>query len=133
MKNNKILIVDDEVDYTETIKTVLEVNGFSGRVDVTKNGAEALDYLFGTDHHPYGIKNIPGIILLDINMPKIDGLQTLLTIRDVEETKNIPVVMLTSSINREDMERAIKFGANGYLIKPIDIENLLSLIRTHLN
>ena len=133
MKNNKILIVDDEVDYTETIKTVLELNGFSGRVDVTRNGAEALDYLFGTDHQPYSVKNIPGIILLDINMPKIDGLQTLLTIRDVEATKDIPVVMLTSSINREDMERAIKFGANGYLIKPIDIENLLSLIRTHIN
>lgn len=133
MKNHKILIVDDDADFIETLQTVLEVNGYKEDIAVARNGAEALDFIFGTDHEPYGIKTIPGLILMDINMPKIDGLQTLLTIRDVEQTKDIPVVMLTSSIERDDMEKAIKFGANGYLIKPVDIENLLSLVRTHLN
>lgn len=132
MDHKSILIVEDDPDLNYTLVNILEMHGFENQVAVMKNGAEALDYLFLQSGIQTG-RNLPSLIILDINMPKIDGLQVLATIRDIETTKSIPVLIITSSILPQDIERATRYGANDYLIKPLDIDNFIKTVRSYVS
>jgi len=128
MEYKSILIVEDDPDLNYTLVNILEMHGFENQIVVMKNGAEALDYLFLQSGIQTG-RNLPALIILDINMPKIDGLQVLATIRDIETTKKIPVLIITSSILPQDIERATRYGANDYLVKPLDIDNFIKTVK----
>lgn len=128
MEYKSILIVEDDPDLNYTLVNILEMHGFENQIVVMKNGAEALDYLFLQSGIQTG-RNLPKLIILDINMPKIDGLQVLATIRDIETTKKIPVLIITSSILPQDIERATRYGANDYLVKPLDIDNFIKTVK----
>lgn len=131
MEYKSILIVEDDPDLNYTLVNILEMHGFENQIIVMKNGAEALDYLFLQSGIQTG-RNLPSLIILDINMPKIDGLQVLATIRDIETTKKIPVLIITSSILPQDIERATRYGANDYLVKPLDIDNFIKTVKSYV-
>ncbi len=126
MSDKIILLVEDNPrDEALTIRA-LKKNNIVNEVHVTRDGVEALDYLFGTG--PYRERDIaqtPQVVLLDLKLPKIDGLQVLQRIRADERTKRIPVVIFTSSSEEEDMIKSYDLGANSYVRKPVDFEQFL--------
>lgn len=130
MKNKTILLVEDnERDEVLTLRA-LKQSGIANEIVVTRDGVEALDYLFGTG--PYegrDIKILPQLILLDLKLPKMDGLQVLTRLRADERTKRLPVVVFTSSSEQEDMIKSYDLGANSYVRKPVDFEQFAEATR----
>jgi two-component system response regulator len=97
---------------------------------LVRDGAEALDYLFATGAYAERDKStMPAVILLDLKLPKIDGLEVLRRIRADERTKLLPVVVLTSSTEKQDMINGYKFGANSYVRKPVDFTQFVEAVR----
>ncbi len=120
MKNQKILLVEDNPDDEALTLRALKRANFANDVVVARDGAEALDFLFGTDSHEGREIELPRVILLDLNLPKIDGLEVLRRIRAEKRTKLLPVVILTSSNEERDVINGYELGANSYVRKPID-------------
>ena len=120
MEIASILLVEDDADDETLILRSLKKGRISNNFIVAHDGVEALDYLFGTgpraEHGPLR----PALVLLDIKLPKIDGLQVLERIRQNEETKRQPVVILTSSDEEGDLVRSYELGVNSYVRKPVD-------------
>lgn len=115
-----LLVEDNPTDEKLTVRAFNKV-GIANGIVVVRDGAEALDYLFGTG--PYAARDIqdtPSIILLDLKLPRIDGLEVLRRIRANEATKLLPIVILTSSNEDEDIARSYSLGANAYVRKPVD-------------
>ena len=130
MENKTILLVEDNPDDEALILHSLERNNFMNRVVVVHDGAEALDYLFGAGL--YAERNVsitPQVILLDLKLPKIDGLEVLYRVRTDERTALLPVVVLTSSDEERDIVESYKRGANSYVRKPIDFSQFSETIR----
>jgi DNA-binding response OmpR family regulator len=121
---------DDEHDVMAT-QRAWKANRMANRLCIVNDGEECLDYLFrrGVFRDP-AVSPRPGIVLLDINMPRMDGLETLKAIRDCTEFKHIPVIMLTTSKAEEDRIRSYAYGANAYIVKPVGFENFSEAIRT---
>ena len=118
-----ILVEDNPADVELTLDALRE-NHLANRVKVLRDGEEAVDYIFGTG--PYkdcGICAHPKLILLDLNLPKIDGLEILRKIRSDERTRTIPVVILTSSLADRDRIESYKLGVNSYIVKPVGFDN----------
>ena len=116
-----ILLVEDNQDDLELTLSVLKKNSPSTKVEVCRDGAEALEFLFGEGAYANrDLTNQPRLILLDIKLPKLDGLQVLGRVRKDERTQQIPVVMLTSSSRKADLDSAYKGGANSYLVKSVN-------------
>ncbi len=116
-----ILLVEDNPGDVELTKRALRKSGINTNMDVAEDGAEALDYLFCKGD--YAVRNpelSPNLILLDLNLPKINGLEVLKQIRANDKTKLLPVVVLTSSKEQVDVEAAYTNGANSYIHKPVD-------------
>jgi two-component system response regulator len=126
MKNKVILLVEDNPDDEELTLHAFEKNNINNTIVVAHDGAEALDYLFGTGIYagrdPY---DLPLVVLLDLKLPKIDGLEVLRRIRDNEKTQLLPVVLLTSSNEEEDRLKGYMLGANSYVRKPVDFDEFV--------
>lgn len=128
-----ILLVEDNPDDEFLALNVLAKENMSNNVIVVRDGQEALDYLFYQGNFVSRPKSNPQIILLDLKLPKVDGLKVLQDIRRTEETKLIPVVILTSSQLETDIADSYAGGANGYIVKPVDIEQFSSSIKQFIN
>ncbi len=121
MKVKFILLVEDNPDDVELTIRSLKKNNIMNEVVVAGDGAEALEYLFGTGAHAGRDPSaMPAVILLDLKLPKIDGLEVLQRLRADERTKFLPVVILTSSKEEKDVINGYKLGANSYIRKPVD-------------
>lgn len=119
MNQGKILLVEDSPDDVALTKRAFEGNNITNEMVVARDGAEALEILFG----PKGgqpPKQLPSIVLLDLNLPKINGLEVLQRIRADERTRFLPVVILTSSTEQRDLVESYKLGVNSYVRKPVD-------------
>ena len=124
MRDGPILLVEDNPDdELLTLRTLKSAN-VSNKIDVVRDGAEALDYLFGSGAYKGRGGAQPAIILLDIKLPKVDGLEVLQRIRRGDRTRLLPVVMLTSSDEQRDLLRSYELGVNSYVRKPVGFEEL---------
>jgi len=122
-----LLIEDNDNDSELTIRT-LKKHHIANSIYVVKDGEEAINYLYGKGSFS-GIKiQLPKVILLDIKLPKINGMEVLKTIKQDEKLKGIPVVMLTSSSQDPDIKTAYALGANSYVVKPVNIDNFTATI-----
>lgn len=121
MSNNLILIVEDNPDHLELTVLTLEELGVKAEVVVARDGAQALDYLFGQGEHAgRDTSKKPSFILLDMKLPKLSGLDVLRSVRSNSVTALVPVVMLTSSGERSDIQACYESGANSFVRKPVD-------------
>jgi two-component system, response regulator len=119
-----IILVEDNPADVELTLDALRENNLTNRVKVLRDGEEAIHYIFGTG--PYkdcGICASPKLILLDLNLPKIDGLEILRRIRSEDQTRAMPVVILTSSLEDQDRIESYKLGVNSYIVKPVGFDN----------
>ena len=125
-----ILLVEDNADDEVLTRRALKKNNIGNELVVARDGAEALDYLFGTGE--YGGRDLsvmPQVILLDLKLPKVDGLEVLRRLRADERTKLLPVVILTSSKEQQDLVNGYGYGANSYIRKPVDFAQFLESVR----
>jgi CheY-like chemotaxis protein len=131
MEEKIILLVEDNPDDVLLTIRALKRNNISNKMIVAKDGVEALDYLYGTGvHSGRDIKELPVVVLLDLKLPKIDGLEVLKHIRQNELTSLLPVVILTSSAEEKDKINGYKLGANSYIRKPVDFMQFTEAIKT---
>lgn len=129
MKEKSILLVEDNPDDEALAMRALRKNNILNEVVVARDGAEAVDYLFGTGSYSGRDMGImPSVILLDLKLPKIDGLEVLRRLRADERTKLIPVVILTSSREDEDLIKGYKYGANSYIRKPVNFAEFVEAV-----
>ena len=125
-----MLLVEDNPDDEELTLVALQENHIGNPVVVVRDGAEALDYLFRTG--PYADNNIdalPVVVLLDLKLPKVNGLEVLRRLRDNDRTKLLPVVILTSSKEEEDRLQSYALGANSYVRKPVDFGQFVDAVK----
>lgn len=123
-----ILIVEDNPDDETLIRRSLKKYNVKNQIDVARDGAEALDYIFAAGDFKGRQGGNPAVVLLDIRLPKIDGLEVLKRVRADPRTKRTPVVMLTSSDEQEDKVRSYDLGCNSYVRKPVDFEKFFEAI-----
>jgi CheY-like chemotaxis protein len=123
-----ILLVEDNPNDLELTLVALERSQLANEVIVLRDGAEALDYLFRRNQYNGRDPGNPAVLLLDLKLPKIDGLEVLKVIRESEELRSIPVVMLTSSREEPDLQRAYSLGVNAYVVKPVEFKEFVSAI-----
>ena len=124
-----LLIEDNPNDEALTLRALKKAN-IMNRVDVARDGAEALDYLFATGTHANRAgAELPEVVLLDLNLPKIGGLDVLKRIRTDERTKLLPVVILTSSKEDKDLLAGYASGANSYVVKPVDFVQFAAAVK----
>jgi two-component system, response regulator len=129
MRDKVILLVEDNPDDELLTLRALRKNNVLNKVVVARDGVEALDYLFGTGGHSGRDTAImPQLILLDLKLPKIDGLEVLKRLRADERTRLLPVVILTSSREEQDMLNGYGLGANSYVRKPVNFEQFVQAI-----
>ena len=130
MKNSMILLVEDNPDDEALTLRALKKNNIENNIFVVRDGVQALDFLFCTnaytDRDPH---DLPQLILLDIKLPKMDGLEVLRRIRADERTHLVPVVILTSSKEEQDLVESYKGGANSYVRKPVDFNEFIAAMR----
>lgn len=130
MIKRNILLVEDNPDDVALTLRALNKNNIANEVVVAKDGVEALDYLFGEGAYAgRDATSIPAVILLDLKLPRIDGLEVLERLRKDERTKFAPVVILTSSKEEQDLVRSYKLGANSYIRKPVDFTRFSEAVR----
>lgn len=122
-----ILLVEDNADDEKLILMSLKKNKITNEVVVARDGQEALDYLHGSKDKGAPLK--PTVVLLDLHLPKIDGLEVLQRIRGDERTKRLPVVVLTSSDEESDRIKSYDLGANSYVCKPVDFVDFAAAVR----
>ena len=125
----RILLVEDDPRDVELTMTALEDYNLANEVVVTRDGAEALDYLYCRGEFDSRSNENPVVILLDLKLPKIDGLEVLQRIRSDERLKMIPVVVLTSSHEEKDMVRSYQLGVNAYVVKPVDFHEFVNAVK----
>ena len=130
IRTTTILLVEDNADDEKLTLRAFKKSNIKNEVVVARDGAEALDYLFGTGQFAGRDMNVmPQLILLDLKLPKIDGLEVLRQLRADPRTKLLPVVILTSSKEQEDLIRGYSLGANSYVRKPIDFNQFIEAMQ----
>ena len=121
-----ILLVEDNPDDEELTRVAFEESRIANELVVTRDGAEALEWIFGSGAYAErDLRIMPSVILLDLKLPKVDGLEVLERLRADDRTRRIPVVILTSSKEQEDVARSYDRGANSYVRKPVDFSQFL--------
>jgi two-component system response regulator len=131
MDNKIILLVEDNPDDVELTLRAFKQNNIGNKVVIAKDGVEALDYLLGKGMYAgRDVQDTPVVTLLDLNLPKINGMEVLKTIRQNDATKLMPVVILTSSKQEIDLVNGYKLGANSYVRKPVDFTQFVEAIKT---
>jgi CheY-like chemotaxis protein len=129
--NKVILLVEDNPSDEKLTVRAFSKSNIANEVVVTRDGVEALDYLFGTGTYAgRDPKNAPAIVLLDLSLPRVDGLEVLRRIREDDRTRLLPVVILTSSKEEADIVRGYSLGANAYVRKPVDFKEFAEAART---
>jgi len=125
-----ILLVEDNPDHAELTIKALKQNNVSNEVYVVNDGQEALDFMYHRGKYA-DEKNFPrpGLILLDIKLPKVDGIEVLKQLKDDPQFKSIPVIMLTTSDRDEEIAKSYADGANSYVVKPMDFEEFMKKVR----
>lgn len=126
MQEKTILLVEDNPDDEALTLRAFKKNNIANEVVVARDGAEALACLFGESGRP-GV--VPALVLLDLKLPKIDGLEVLRRLRSDDRTKLLPVVVLTSSKEEQDIVSSYSLGANSYIRKPVDFEQFVMSVR----
>ena len=130
METKVILLVEDNADDEALTLRALKKNNITNSVTVVRDGAEALDYLFGTGEYAgKAPSQLPQLTLLDLKLPKVDGLEVLRRLRADERTKLLPVVILTSSNEEQDRLKGYGYGANSYVRKPVDFDQFMEAVR----
>jgi two-component system response regulator len=131
MDNQKIiLLVEDNPDDEELTLRALKKNNIGNQVVVARDGVEALDYLFGTGAYAgRDPSHLPEVVLLDLKLPKVDGLEVLKRVRSDPRTKLLPIVMLTSSLEEKDLAQCYAGGVNSYVRKPVDFTQFIEVVR----
>jgi two-component system response regulator len=130
MASKTILLVEDNADDEALTFRALMKNNIGNQLVVARDGAEALDYLFGTGQYSgRDVNHGPQVVLLDLNLPKVSGLEVLRQLRANERTKLLPVVILTSSNEEQDLLRGYDYGANSYVRKPVDFNEFIESVR----
>jgi CheY-like chemotaxis protein len=128
-KAGEILLVEDDPRDVELTLTALRESRIANGVVVVRDGAQALEYLYRRGAYEQREEGNPAVILLDLKLPKVDGLEVLRQIKAEERLKNIPVVMLTSSREEQDLVGSYASGANAYVVKPVEFEDFLEAVR----
>ena len=127
----EILLVEDNPNDVELALHALKKNNIANRIEVVRDGAEALEFIFATGAYAQrSIGNGPKVILLDLKLPKVDGLEVLRQIKSDPRTRAIPVVVLTSSREDRDIVESYNLGVNSYIVKPVDFEQFTEAVRT---
>jgi two-component system, response regulator len=127
--DNEILLIDDDDADVELALHALRENKLINSIHVLRDGEEALEYLFGSGREERLSGHMPRLILLDLKLPKVDGIEVLRRIKSEPETKFIPVVILTSSKEERDLVRGYGLGVNSYIRKPIDFDQFREMVR----
>ena len=126
----EILLVEDNPNDAELALRALKKNNLANNVVVVNDGEEALNFIFARGSYSNrNMKSGPRVILLDLKLPKVDGLEVLKAIKSDERTKIIPVVVLTSSKEEKDMIESYKLGVNSYILKPVDFDKFVDSVR----
>lgn len=131
MENNtvEILLIEDSIYDAEMTLRALKKNKLANNIVHLTNGAEALDFLFAQgEYSGRDIQNKPSLIMLDLKMPKVDGIEVLQQIKANEATRRIPVVILTSSKESPDIQTCYDLGANSYIVKPVDFNGFMEAV-----
>ena len=123
-----ILLVEDNPHDLELTLIALEKSQLANEVVVVRDGAEALDYLFCRGDHAQRQKGNPAVVLLDLKLPKVDGLEVLREIREAPDLRPLPVVMLTSSREEQDLIRSYAMNVNAYVVKPVEFKEFVRAI-----
>jgi CheY-like chemotaxis protein len=126
----EILLVEDNPNDVELTLHAFEKHKLANRIHVARDGQEALDYLFGVtsaNGHTEGVR--PKVVLLDLKLPKVDGLEVLRAIRSDERVSTVPVVILTSSREERDVVESYNLGVNSYIVKPIDFDKFVETVQ----
>ena len=128
MNNTDILLVEDNMDDAEmTIRALKKVNLANNLIHV-EDGQEALDFIFGKSNDGQELKQYPKVILLDIKMPKVDGIEVLRQLKANESTRTIPIIIMTSSAEEKDILRSYQLGVNSYVVKPVNFEDFAKAV-----
>lgn len=125
----RILLVEDSEQDIELTLTALEEHHLANKVDVVHDGAEALDYLYQRGAFARFNQDVPVVVLLDLKMPKVDGLEVLREMKSDAKLKHIPVVMLTSSREERDLVASYALGVNAYVVKPVDFQQFIKSVK----
>jgi len=128
-KVKRILLVEDSEHDIELTLAALEGHNVVNEVDTARDGAEALDFLYRRGAFAGRSDDLPVVILLDLKMPKIDGLEVLRQIKADSQLKKIPVVMLTSSREEQDLVRSYELGVNAYVVKPVNFQQFMESVK----
>ena len=130
MHDRVIVLVEDNSNDEELTLRAFRKSNVANRIVVVRDGAEALDYFFARGPHANRLASeVPQLVLLDLKLPKVDGLDVLRALRADERTRLIPIVVLTSSAEEQDMVRSYCLGANSYVRKPIDFTQFVDAVR----
>ncbi len=124
-----ILLIEDNPKDVELTLVALQRSRLANEVIVLRDGAEALDYLRCEGEHCARLKGNPAVVLLDLKLPKVDGLQVLAEIKSDESLRQVPVVMLTSSREEPDLLKSYKLGVNAYVVKPVGFEDFFRAVQ----
>lgn len=125
----RILLAEDNANDVELTLAALSEHNLANEVVVTHDGAEALDYLYRRGQFKLRKNENPAVVLLDIKMPKMDGIEVLRQIKSDKNLCNIPVVMLTSSKEEKDLVESYRLGVNAYVVKPVDFQQFIEAVR----
>jgi CheY-like chemotaxis protein len=128
MLKSILLVEDNPNDVELTLEALAELN-LANEVVVVSDGGEALDYLYLRGKFKMRAGGLPAVVLLDIKLPKVDGLEVLRTLRGDEKMKSIPVVMLTSSREEQDVVESYRVGVNAYVVKPVDFQQFMHAVK----
>jgi CheY-like chemotaxis protein len=125
----RILLVEDNERDVELTLSALEEYNLANEVVVARDGTEALDYLYQRGKYSDRADGLPAVVLLDLNMPKVDGMEVLQRMKLDPVLKQVPVVMVTSSRVEQDLVRSYELGVNAYVVKPVDFQKFIESIR----
>jgi len=125
----RILLAEDNPKDVELTLTALDEHNLANEVVVVNDGAEALDYLYRRGKFSMRADNDPAVVLLDLKMPKVDGLEVLRTIKNDNRLKMIPLVILTSSREEKDLVESYKLGVNAYVVKPVNFQQFIEAVK----
>jgi two-component system response regulator len=126
----EILLVEDNPDDIELTLHALKQNNLANRIEVVRDGAEALDFIFAKNSYAHrDVDQLPRVILLDLKLPKVDGLEVLRRVKSDPHTRKIPIVVLTSSREERDIVESYQLGVNSYITKPVGFDQFVEAVR----
>ena len=125
----RILLVEDNANDAELTLTALAENNFANEIDLVRDGEEALEYLFRRGRYSERRTQNPAVVLLDLKLPKVDGLEVLQQVKTDDKLRSIPIVMLTSSREEQDLVRSYNLGVNAYVVKPVEFGEFMDALK----